>query len=330
MNKLINSTNNQETVAEHAEEDMSPKHKINSVTLIYVPIYCGGKHRGASIGPAAVRAANIKEKIESLGLTIAKIVEIDTPDSLCWKPEKTKEPKCVPEIIQISNDIARAIEAAMEAKTIPVTIGGDHSLSIGTISGAANYYRKAKKNFGLIWFDAHGDINTPETSTTGAVHGMPLAAVLGKGEKGLTEIGGPAPKLTGKRSVLVGIRDLDPPEWGLIKELGVKPFTMLDINRLGINRVMDLTLQSIGTDVDGIHVSFDIDVIDPQDAPGVTTASRGGISYREACLALSLLAESGLVKSIDFAELNPARDIQNKTTELTVELVKTILGERGL
>lgn len=303
--------------------------KVRPVTLIYVPLHLGGSHRGVSMGPAAMRVAELSEKIEHLGYPVAREIEINVPNSVCWWEEHSHA-KCVPEILEVSVAVAEAVEAALDEGNIPITIGGDHSLAIGSIAGVAAHYRKHKQTFGLIWFDAHGDINTPDTSASGNVHGMPLAVSLGKGDERLVELNGFSPKVPGKRSALIGIRDLDPPERDLINQLGVTPFTIRDIDHLGLGRVTDLALGSVGSDVSGLHVSFDIDVIDPDVAPGVSTAARGGLNYRESHLALSLLAESTLVRSIDIVELNPAFDVRNRTAELGVELILSALGKRIL
>lgn len=194
----------------------------------------------------------------------------------------------------------------------------------------AKHFKKLGQNFGLVWFDAHGDINTPDTSLSGNVHGMPLAVSLGRGDDKLVNLGGFSPKVERDRTALIGIRSLDEPERQLVDECGVAAFTMKDIDHLGLSRVMDLALGAIGGDVSGLHVSFDIDVIDPDVAPGVSTDERGGLSYRESHLALELLAETNLVTSIDFVELNPARDVRNRTAELATELILSVLGKRIL
>lgn len=278
------------------------------------------------MGPAAVKVAELPEKLEKMGLKVEKEIEIPIPQSQCWWDREANKPRCVPEIIAISDSVAAAVQESMEAGTIPITVGGDHSLSIGSIAGASNFYRQRGENFGLIWLDAHGDINTPETTYSGNVHGMPLAVSLGKGDPKLVQLAGFSPKVHGKKTVLLGIRDVDPPEKSLIRQLGIHAFTMRDVDHLGMGKIMELSLSAIGKDIAGLHVSFDLDVMDPEIAPGVSTSSRGGLNYREANLALTLLAETGLIKSIDIAELNPAHDLGNKTAELAVELIQTSLG----
>lgn len=303
--------------------------KGRPVSLIYVPLFLGGSHRGASMGPAAMRVAELPERIKNFGFQVAEEIDIDVPHSVCWWDTQSHG-KCIPEISQVSEAVADAVESSLEAGNLPITIGGDHSLAIGSIAGAASYWRKRDEQFGLMWFDAHADINTPDTSFSGNVHGMPLAVSLGKGDPKLVELRGFSPKIPAKRAVLIGIRDLDAPERDMINQTGITPFSMREVDHLGLGRVTDLALASVGPDVSGLHVSFDIDVIDPDVAPGVSTASRGGLSYRESHLALELLAESDLVRSIDIVELNPAFDVRNRTAELAVELILSALGKRIL
>ena len=306
-----------------------PEKRVDAVTLIYVPLHLGGPHKGTSMGPAAMKVQELSERISKFGFKVHEEKEIVVPRSVChWDQEATA--KCVPEIQEVSQQVAEAVEAAMEANTIPVTIGGDHSLAIGSIAGASNYYRKRGEEYGLLWFDAHGDINTPDTSASGNVHGMPLAVSLGHADKRLTELLGFSPKVKPHRSALVGIRDIDLPERDLINKSGITPFTIRDIDHLGLGRVTDLALGALGHDISGLHLSFDIDVIDPDTAPGVSTAARGGLNYRESHLALTLLAESQMLRSIDIVELNPAFDVRNQTAELAVELILSCLGKRIL
>jgi arginase len=300
----------------------------NAVTLIYVPLHLGCSHRGVSMGPAAMRVAEVAERIAKFGFRVDSEVEITIPPSVCWFEDLTA--KCVPEIAAVVKDVAEAVEAALHKGTIPITIGGDHSLAIGSIAGVSNYYRKLGKEFGLVWFDAHGDINTPDTTSSGNVHGMPLACSLGIGDKRLTELLGFSPKISGEKTVLIGIRDIDAGEREIIASSGISAFTIKDIDQYGLGKVIDDALEALGPDIPGVHLSFDIDVMDPDVAPGVSTPARGGITYREAHLALEMLAEKRLVRSIDIVELNPAMDYRNKTAELSVELILSSLGKRIL
>jgi arginase len=311
-----------------------PKQKrLDAVTLIYCPLHLGGPHAGVSMGPTAMKVARLLHRVQGLGYKVAKEVDIKIPDVLSWwernKQRDSNEGRCVPEIKEVSEAVAEAVKSAMDAGTIAITLGGDHALAIGSIAGASAHYRAKKQDFGLVWFDAHGDINTPDTSPSGNVHGMPFAISLGNGDERLTQINGYSPKISPERCSLIGIRDLDSDEEDLVRRSGVLPFTMRDVDEIGIMNIMNRTLNSIGS-VDGLHVSFDLDVIDPDVAPGVSTDSRGGLSYRESHHALELLADTGLVRSIDIVELNPARDVRNRTAELAVELVQSALGKNIL
>jgi arginase len=317
------------TIGWQKQQMESSVKQAQAVTLIYVPLHLGGSHRGVSMGPAAMRVAEVQERIQALGFQVSREIEINVPYSVCWWDNQSPA-RCVPEILQVSEEVSSAVEGALAAGTIPITIGGDHSLAIGSIAGVANYYRKLKQTFGLIWFDAHGDVNTPDTTQSGNVHGMPFAVSLGQGDERLTQLLGFSPKVPAKRSALIGIRDLDLPEREIINKTGITPFTIRDVDHLGLGRVTDLALGAVGSDVSGVHLSFDLDVIDPDIAPGVSTPARGGLNYRECHLALSLLAESQLIRSIDIVELNPAFDIQNRTAELAVDLLLTCLGKRIL
>lgn len=295
------------------------------VTLIYVPLYLGGSHRGAALGPAAMKVADLRERIKACGWEIRQEVELTIPESPDWFEENTYA-RCLPEITALSNELSKIVESALEAGTLPITIGGDHSLAIGTIAGSSNYFRKHKENFGLLWFDAHGDINTPETSQSGNVHGMPLAVCLGHGPSAVTQLNEYSPKVEATRSALVGIRDLDPPEFEMIDHTGIAAYSMSDINEMGIETVVERALSKVADNSAGIHLSFDIDVLDPEIAPGVSTVAKDGIKQEQIMKALSMIAKTGLVRTIDMVELNPTRDIQNRTAELAVEMIATCLG----
>lgn len=307
--------------------------KLNrSVTLIYCPIHLGGPHAGVALGPGAMKVARLVSRIKALGYSVHKEVEIAVPEVLTWWEKNTSalHSRCVPEIAAVSQAVAQAVEEALEAGTVAITIGGDHSLAIGSIAGVSSYYRKRNEEFGLVWFDAHGDINTPATSPSGNVHGMPFAISLGQGDESLVNLNGFSPKVNAKRCSLIGIRDLDQAETDLVRDSGVLPFTMRDVDEQGIKKITEQALQSIGQDIHGLHVSFDLDVIDPDVAPGVSTDSRGGFTYRESHFALELLADTKLVRSIDIVELNPTLDIKNRTAQLAVDLVQSALGKNIL
>lgn len=313
-----------------SRETSSRAKRTRSVTLIYCPLHLGGPHAGVALGPAAMKVARLVSRIEKIGYKVARQVEIAVPEVLTWWEKDGGAARYVEEIGEVSRNVARAVDEALEAGTVAVTLGGDHSLAIGSIAGAAAHYRRHQEDFGLFWFDAHGDINTPDTSPSGNVHGMPLAVSLGNGDPGLVNLLDFAPKVLANRCALVGIRDLDQEETRLVCEAGILPFTMRDVDDYGIKKIVTQSLASLGDKLSGLHVSFDLDVIDPDVAPGVSTDSRGGFTYRESHYALELLADTNLVRSIDIVELNPTLDVRNRTAELAVELVQSALGKNIL
>jgi arginase len=310
--------------------ETSATRRNRAVTLIYCPLHLGGPHAGVSLGPAAMKVARLVSRIEKIGYKIEREVDIAVPDVLTWWEKGRGAGRYVSEIAEVSMSVAKAVDEALQAGTIAVTLGGDHSLAIGSIAGVSAYYRRQKEEFGLLWFDAHGDINTPDTSPSGNIHGMPFAVSLGNGDSSLVNLYDFAPKVQPNRCALVGIRDLDQEETRLVRDSGILPFTMRDVDDYGIKKVINDSLRSIGSDLGGLHVSFDLDVIDPDVAPGVSTDSRGGLTYRESHYALELLADTNLVRSIDIVELNPTLDIKNRTAELAVELVQSALGKNIL
>jgi arginase len=213
---------------------------------------------------------------------------------------------------------------------MPVVLGGDHSIAMGTIAGVSAFLRQRQQKPGLIWFDAHGDMNTPETSPSGNIHGMPLAAALGIGEPTLVNLAGAAPMVEGARAAVVGLRDVDPAERETIKQSGIGAFTMRDIDERGMRAVMEEAIKRATSGTAGIHVSFDLDGVDPEHAPGVGTPSPGGMSYREAHLAMEMLADTEQVLAAEFVEVNPVLDHRNRTAKLGVGLLASLLGKKIL
>lgn len=300
-----------------------------AATLIYVPLFYGGRHRGTAMGPDAVRAANVDERMEIAGIQLVREVTLPVPAvARNWRDAVPKGVKCCDEILTVCDNLMTSVDAAISEGTTAITIGGDHSIAIGSISGASRNLRRTGKKLGLLWFDAHGDIHTPETTYNGNLHAMPLAVVLGKGESRLTGLGGFNPKVEGRNTVLIGLSDLDGDERAIIEQLGVTAFTMHDIDRLGMPEVMNRAMKIACDGTDALHVSFDIDVIDTEYAPGVTTPARGGMSVREALYATSVICESELARSFDFVELNPANDVRGKTARLCVDLLLSAMGHR--
>ncbi len=295
------------------------------ITVIGVPIDLGAGRRGVDMGPSAIRYANLKGKLEGMGFSIDDIgnLAVQTPETLSSRDEKLKYLK---EITSVNQKLAAIVSETVSKGSFPLVLGGDHSIAIGTIAGLAQH----KKNLGVIWFDAHGDLNTPESSPSGNIHGMPLAVSLGYGHPDLINIGGFAPKIKSENVVLIGIRSLDQGEKELIKQLGIRVYTMHEIDRLGMARVMEEAVYYVSKNTDGVHLSLDLDGLDPNEAPGVGTAVPGGITYREGHLAMEILAEANILTSAEFVEVNPILDYRNKTAAMAVGLIGSALGEKLL
>jgi arginase len=281
------------------------------------------------MGPFALRAAGLDEALRRLGHQVedAGNVPVRLPEQ---QPFGDRQAKYLKEIAETSREVAERVRQALEAGSFPLSLGGDHSVAIGTQAGVASYYRDRQQPVGLIWLDAHADMNTPETSPSGNVHGMPFAATLGHGPETLTGILGFSPKLRPERCVLVGARDLDPRERRNVRESGVHVFTMRDIDERGMQAVMDQAIALASDDTVGFSVSFDVDVMDPQEAPGVGTPVPGGVTYREAHLAMEMIADSARMVALEVVEVNPILDVMNKTGKLAVGLVSSALGKKIL
>lgn len=299
------------------------------VAVIGAPMDLGAGRRGVDMGPSAVRVANLHGRIESLGYEVEDLgnIEVVQPESV---PRKDARARYLQEIAKSCGRLAKMVEKAMGQGHFPLVLGGDHSIAAGTIAGVSKHLRREKKKLGVIWIDAHADMNTPATSPSGNVHGMPLAAAVGMGAKELTHIGGFAPKVNPKNVVLIGLRDVDEEERENIRKSGVKAFTMRDIDELGLRNVMAHAIGTAMDGTDGIHLSFDMDSVDPDDAPGVGTPVRGGLTYREAHLAMEIVNDSGAMVSMEIVEVNPVLDTANRTALLAVELAASAMGKKIL
>jgi len=297
-----------------------------AVSIFGVPLGYGASMAGVDIGPAALRVARLNQRIARLGYTVRDLgdMRLERPQVF---PEVDDKLKYVGEISNACEQLAKEVEAILDANQFPLILGGDHSIAMGSFAGVVSHYKKQDKTIGLIWFDAHADINTPETTPTGNIHGMPLAALLGYGAPELTNIGGFAPKLDPKLCVHVGARDIDPGERELIRKLGIRFFTMREIDERGMSACMDDAIAIASRGSGGYAVTFDVDVLDPGDAPGSGTLVRGGLTYREAHLAMEKIAEAGGMRSLEIVEINTALDVNNKTAELGVELILSALGK---
>lgn len=286
----------------------------------------GAGRRGVDMGPSALRIAGVSRELERLGYEVTDHGDLTVPIP---ETQNLGDPraKYLSEIVETCEILYEVIKNCLVQQFFPIVLGGDHSIAIGTLSGVSSYYRDQSKKIGLLWFDAHGDLNTPETTPSGNIHGMPLAVCLGYGIPQLVELGGYSPKVSSKNVVLIGVRNLDPYEKKLVQDVGIKVFTMRDIDELGMKRVLLDALEVASQGTTGIHVSIDMDVIDPGVAMGVGTPVRGGLSYREAHLAMELLADSGKIISLELAEVNPILDHVNATAELGVELIASAMGK---
>ncbi len=294
---------------------------MQRVAVLGVPMDLGAGRRGVDMGPSAIRYARLHEELTALGYRVLELGDLEVPVAESLAPEPP--PHHAGAIASVCQRLYERL-SALDASIFPLVLGGDHSLALGSVPGAARGER-----VGVIWVDAHGDFNTPETSPSGNVHGMPLAALLGKGDPRLVGIGGPGPKVRPEDVVLVGVRSLDPGERELLKAAGVRVFTMTEVDRMGIARVAEAVVEQM-RGLPRVHVSLDADVLDPEIAPGVGTPVPGGLSYREAHLFMELLSEAGFVTSLDLVEVNPILDRKNRTAEILVELAASLLGKRIL
>jgi arginase len=297
-----------------------------TVAILGVPLDLGGGRRGTDMGPSAVRVAGLHAEIRRLGLSTEDLGDLEIP---AVETLVSRDPRArfLPEIARCCREAHALVLAAMDRGSIPVILGGDHSVAAGSISGVAAHARRSGQSLGLLWIDAHGDVNTPKTSPSGNIHGMPLAAVLGHGAKALTHIGGFAPKVRPDRTVLVAARDIDPEERPFLAKSGIRVFTMSEIDAKGMRRVMEEALPVLTTGTAGFHVSVDMDAIDPAFAPGVGTPVEGGLTFREAHLLAEMCARSGKVASMEVMEVNPILDEANRTARLAMELILSLLGK---
>jgi arginase len=300
------------------------------IKLIGVPLDMGASRRGVDMGPSAVRVAGLEARLEALGHQVTDGGNISVAIAET-KHSGEQSARYLQEITETCTKAAGMVTKALEQGMTPLVIGGDHSVAAGSVSGVAEYYRQQNQRIGLLWIDAHGDMNTPETSPSGNVHGMPLAALLGLGPESLANICGWSPKVLPENTVLVGVRDIDATEKENIKRAGVtEVYTMRDIDERGMRTVMEEALRAAGRGTAGYHVSLDMDWIDPEDAPGVGTPVRGGATYREAHLAMEIIADHGRMVSFELVEVNPVIDEHNRTADLAVELICSAFGKKIL
>lgn len=302
---------------------------MRAVHLIGVPLDLGGNRRGVDMGPSAFRIAGLGEQLQALGLEVTDKGDVHSPIPEIRGPgDPTK--RYVREIAEVCRELYGKALASLDAGALPLVLGGDHSLGAGSVAAAAEWQRRQGRALGVIWVDAHADMNAPSTTLSGNVHGMPLAALLGPEPAELSGLGGTSPAIQARHTVLVGLRNLDEREKQAVRESGVHVFTMKDIDRNGIATVMDRALALALDGTGGVHVSFDLDVCDPSVAPGVGTPVKGGLDYREAHVVMEMVAECGRLTSLDLVEVNPTLDVRNTTAELGTELALSALGKRIL
>ncbi len=303
--------------------------KPSAVHLIGVPLDLGGGRRGVDMGPSAVRIAGLAERLTELGCKVVDRGDIDSPIPEI-KASGDPKKKYLKEIARVCTKLHQRVLQSLDEGALPLVIGGDHSLAAGSVGASADYAAARQGDIGLIWVDAHADMNTPQTTLSGNVHGMPLAALLGQEPQELSKIGSAFPKVKPEKTVLIGIRNLDEAEKTQVRDAGVHVFTMKDVDTLGIATVIERAIAITTAGTVGIHVSFDLDVCDPSIAPGVGTPVKGGLNYREAHMVMELLAETNRVIAIDLVEINPILDIRNQTAVLGAELALSALGMRIL
>jgi len=300
-----------------------------TVHIIGVPMDLGAGRRGVDMGPSAIRIAGIHQRLKDLGY---KVIDEGDLAIKTQEEQRIRDPhaKYLPEITRAVTVLARKVEKVVDRGHFPLVLGGDHSIAMGTISGVSAFARKKRKKLGVFWIDAHGDFNTPETSPSGNIHGMPLAVCTGLGPRPLVNVNGSFRKVEPQNVAIIGLRNLDKGERQNLINNGVRIFTMEDIDKYGIHRVMKNALQEVAKRVDYLHVSFDLDSVDPVYAPGVGTPVKGGLDYREAHLIMEMLAESKKMTSLEMVEVNPIVDNRNQSAEFAVELMQSAFGKKIL
>ncbi|MBI3280519.1 MAG: arginase [Acidobacteria bacterium] len=301
----------------------------HSVAVIGAPMDLGAGRRGVDMGPSAIRLAGLDDRVLSLGYEVHELgnVVVEEPET---RPAGSERARYLREITDACTRLADRVRGALEEGHMPLVLGGDHSVAVGTVSGISGYYRERGRKIGLIWIDAHADMNTPETSPSGNVHGMPLACCIGTGPAELACIYGYSPKVEPRNVALIGLRDVDRMEKPNVQRTGVNAFTMRSIDESGLRTVMREAINLACEGTAGFHLSFDMDSLDPSEAPGVGTPVRGGLTYREAHLAMEIICDDGRMLGMEVVEVNPVLDIANRTAILGAELVMSALGKRIL
>ncbi len=301
-----------------------------SVAIIGAPLDLGAGRRGVDMGPSAVRVAGIGRRLAALGYDVNDLGNVQVAQAEAVEDPGETNARFLPQIAASCESLGTMVAGALAAGRIPLVLGGDHSVAVGTVAGVSRFFRDAGKKIGVLWMDAHADMNTPQSSPSGNVHGMPLACCVGAGPESLTKMFGFSPKVDAGNVALVGIRDVDLPERGVVHDTGVRAFTMRDIDERGMRAVMDEAIRIASSGTAGFHFSVDMDFVDPEYAPGVGTPVRGGATYREAHLAMEVVCDSGRMVSMEVVEVNPVIDEVNRTADLAVELILSAMGKKIL
>jgi arginase len=296
------------------------------VAIVGAPLDLGAGRRGVDMGPSAVRVANLNARLASLGYNVDDLGNVPVAQQES-NPEGPSNARYLPQITETCTRLATLVENALERGAFPLVLGGDHSIAVGTVSGVSHYFRNRNEKIGMIWIDAHADMNTPESSPSGNVHGMPLACIAGLGPPELTGIFGYSPKIDPKNIAIIGLRSVDEVERQHVQQSGVSAFTMRQIDERGLGAVLDDAIRIASDGTSGFHLSLDMDSIDPQEAPGVGTPVRGGLTYREAHLAMEVVCDCGKMRAMEVVEVNPVIDESNRTAVLAVELVMSAMGK---
>lgn len=300
-----------------------------TVRLVGVPMDLGAGRRGVDMGPSAIRIAGVSQGLRNLGFVVEDDGDVGVPAPETRDPGSTNARYLEP-IYHVCNRLRLRVRRSLDQGEIPIVLGGDHSIAIGTVSGVAEHFRSKNEKIGLIWVDAHADMNTPESSPTGNIHGMPLATVLGLGHARLVEMGGFWPKVAPKNVCLIGIRDIDNHEREIVKKSGIHAYTMRDVDERGMRAIMQESIGFANDGTAGFHVSFDLDGMDPRDVPGTGTPVKGGISWREANLLMEMVSDTGRMTSLEVSELNPVLDVKNQSGEVAVDVILSAFGKRIL
>ncbi len=301
----------------------------SAITILGAPLDLGASRRGVDMGPSALRLASLNSRLESLGYSVEDLGNVPVAQQEST-PTGRENAKYLSQIAKTCGALAGAVEKIVTANKFPLILGGDHSVAVGTVAGVSHAFKHRGERIGVIWIDAHSDMNTPETSPSGNIHGMPLACCIGEGPHDLTHLFEYAPKVRPENVVLIGLRDVDLSERGHVRQSGVTAFTMRDIDECGLKSVMGDAIRLASNGTGGFHLSFDMDVLDPDEAPGVGTPVRGGITYREAHLAMETICDCSSMVSMEVVEVNPVLDVANRTALLAVELIMSAMGKKIL